>query len=79
MEKCFRDYKYLALIGEDTLWQFYAPAIKECNIKEGFEKFTQQNNDSYNRLKFRSMEERIMQLENSMSHESSTLDIFHRG
>ncbi|TNV82449.1 hypothetical protein FGO68_gene4124 [Halteria grandinella] len=52
-------YEYLSNVSDGTIWDFYHPAIEFAG-SEAFVGFSQDNKDTYNRLKVRSLEERLL-------------------
>lgn len=62
LEQTFKPLEYLASISEKTLWEFYQPAIESPDADPGVMKDLG-NKESLNKLKFRSIEERLCNLE----------------
>ena len=60
----FQNFEYLAKITEETLWEFYYPCLESAG-NEPFVDFTQENKESFNRLKLRSIENRLKNLQDS--------------
>ena len=56
-----KNYLHLENITENTLWQFYSIALDTAG-DEPFIDFSQDNKDTFQRLKFRSLEERLAKM-----------------
>jgi hypothetical protein len=67
----FSKYEYLAQINDGKLWDFYYPAIESAG-NDAFVGFSQDNKDTYSRLKIRSLEERLFKMQSGASSYVST-------
>ena len=56
-----KKYLHLENITEKTLWQYYGIAMDTAG-DEKFIDFSQDNKDTFQRLKFRSLEERVAKI-----------------
>jgi len=57
----FQPLIYLSKIKEETLWGFYSSCLESAGT-EPFVDFTQDNKETFNRLKLRSIETRMKKL-----------------
>jgi hypothetical protein len=58
----FEHLIYISNIKEDTLWGFYSSCLESAKT-DPFVDFTQDNKETFNRLKLRSIESRMKKLE----------------
>ena len=56
--KELNDLSYLADLEEETLWSSYSPCM-EISSTEPYTGFTQENCETYQRMKFRSVDQRL--------------------
>lgn len=68
--KILQLYLYLDSITEGTIWEFYGAAVESAG-DEPFLDFTQDNKDTFHRLKLRSLEERLAKMSHNFNGNSN--------
>jgi len=56
-----KDFTYLDNVSEDMLWETYSHCLDTAG-SEAFTDFSQENKETFNRLKLRSIDDRIKKL-----------------